>query len=757
MGVLLWLGLVGSATLLWNAEPAAAGSASISGQIMYFSSAEAVPNVAVTIAGLEPVTAETGAGGDYGADTVTDASSSIEPAKQGEQAGAITPFDAAFVLQALVGMKDLDDYELLACDVTGDGTVSALDAAHILRFTSGLLDRFAAAAACESDWIFVPEAAPAVNQLSHWPALASGSCARGRIEYDPLLASVSDQDFTAILIGDCSGSWRVEQSPSATSTPTSTVLPTAPPTATLLPSATPTWTHSPSLTPTPTETPSETPTFTPTPTETPTETPSFTPTRTPSATLTLTPTRTATITRTATNTRTPTVTRTSTRTVTATFTRTFTRTVTLTPTSTQTRTPTSTRSFTRTTSPTITRTPTHTATASPTATAVCANGLSWQLSPAISISTQLGGSLWLADTVTTDTGWGIFWLRDDPGFSSVVRLYYAHVSTAGQITDGPMLIASIPKISWRQRYYMAAWHEDHFGVITAEYAQLYYHNVSKAGTVSGRRVVGPSLLYSSVWDSEADGDIDSYPGGFIAVVEGECAGHSCSYAFKLGPTGTQTAFANLVDFDLTHQFYPRAQYDGSGFALLSVKDIKIATGGVMTKYWQENGQMRPHVKVVPSKEYNWDEFPDLAWNGDHFAAVWTENAIRQHGANWQIRFATFHRNGTGGTVIADRVLHGPGEKSNHRWTTRVHASGADWVVHYARRLANGTNEAVFEVRDSDGSLRATTAPFELTADALGSSPHSVPGSERTLGVVRGSNGVTESEVAFHFLDPPTCQ
>lgn len=364
--------------------------------------------------------------------------------------------------------------------------------------------------------------------------------------------------------------------------------------------------------------------------------------------------------------------------------------------------------------------------------------------------------MWLTDTVTTDDGWGIFWLRDDPGFSSVVRLYYAHVDTNGQITDGPMLIASIPKISWRQRYYMAAWHEDHFGVLTAEYAQLYYHSVSKAGVVSGRRIVGPSLLYSSVWDSEADGDIDSYPDGFVAVVEGECSGHSCSYAFKLSPTGTQTAFANLVDFDVTHQFYPRAQYDGSGFALLSVKDIQIATGGVMTKYWEANGQMRPHVKVAPAKQYNWDEFPDLAWNGDHFGAVWTENATRVHGANWQIRMATFRRSGTGGTLIADTVLHGPDEKSHHRWTTRVHASGDDWVVHYARRLPNGANQAVFEVRDSDGGLRTSIAPFDLSADALGSSPHSLPGLERTIGVVRGSNGVTSTDVVFYFLDPPTC-
>lgn len=176
----------------------------------------------------------------------------------------------------------------------------------------------------------------------------------------------------------------------------------------------------------------------------------------------------------------------------------------------------------------------------------------------------------------------------------------------------------------------------------------------------------------------------------------------------------------------------------------------------MTKYWQSNGQMRPHIKVAAAKQYNWDEFPDLGWNGDHFATVWTENAIRQHGPNWQIRFATFRRDGLGGSLIADQVLDGPGEKSNHRWTTRIHPSGADWLVHYARRLSSGANRAVFEVRDSGGAKRIAIEPFDLTADALGSSPHPHAGQERTVGVVRGDNGVSETTVQFYLLDPPAC-
>lgn len=772
--------------LLSPAIPAAAEDALISGQIMYYGTAEAVPNASVVVGGNEPMIIETGADGVYDASQASQSAVTVEPVKNGDYAGAISPFDASRVLQAVVGLNELDELHTIACDVTGDGTVSALDAAHILRFSIGSLDRFAAADACDSDWVFVPAAEPAANQQTQTPDLEGDSCVRGGIRYDPLDGNATGQNFIAILIGDCSGNWNGEEiedpaTPTAepTATPTFTVLPTntAVPTSTFTLPPTATFTIPPSQTPTavPTATSTSAPSQTPVPSATFTASPSQTSTAVPSATLTQTPTRTPTSTpsrtstptatpsRTGTPTRTHTPTRTSTSTVTPTRTpsntrtQTSTRTPTITLTPTLTRTSTATRTHTPTQTPTVTRTPTFTATSSPTPTQSCPNGSSWQISQGIPISTQLGGSLWLADTVTTDNGWGLFWLRDDPGFSNVARLYYAHVDVSGDVTHGPMLIASIPKITWRQRYYMAAWHEDHFAVITAEYASLYYHTVTKSGAVSGRHIVGPTLLYSSVWDSEADGNIDGYPGGFVAVVEGECSGHSCSYGFKLDPSGDETAFVNLVDFDLTHQFYPRVASDGSGFALLSVKDIQINTGGVMTKYWQANGQMKPHVKVVPTKQYNWDEFPDLAFNGDHFAAIWTENAIRQHGANWQIRFATFDRDSSGGNVISDRVLHGPGEKSLHRWTTRVHASGNDWLVHYARRTASGANQAVFEILDSAATTRASMTPFTLTADALGSSPHTLPGMERTVGVVRGDNGVAESQVTFYFVDAPTCQ
>jgi hypothetical protein len=54
--------------------------------------------------------------------------------------------------------------------------------------------------------------------------------------------------------------------------------------------------------------------------------------------------------------------------------------------------------------------------------------------------------------VPTASGWGIFWLRQDPGASQYARLYYAHVDFMGQLTRAPMAVTDIPKIAFRDRH-----------------------------------------------------------------------------------------------------------------------------------------------------------------------------------------------------------------------------------------------------------------------------------------------------------------
>ncbi len=722
-------------------------SPGVAGTVRYYSTAGVVPDVVVRLSGTGQITTSTDAGGAYAVTAPGSGGWEVEPGKTGGLNGAVSALDASWVLQAVVGIRQLTANQALACDVTGDGTVSPLDAARILQLVAGMRSRFPVAETCGSDWVFVPVPASVPHQHIVAPQMAP-MCSPGAIAYDELPTPVDAQDFLALVFGDCTGNWQ----PSAPPPPTNTSVPpaasaTATTSATRTPQATPTAATTPTTSATATRTGS--------PTRTATSSASATATRTPIATAT--PSRTATATRTATSsaaptaTWTPLATSTQTRTVTASRTITATRTNTLSPTVTHTVPGTPTRTGTR------TATPTTTFTRSPTPTVTCAHGLAWNVSPPVLISAQSGGNLWLAKSVPTDFGWGLFWLRQDPDASNSARLYYAHVNFDGQITVGPLLVISVPKIPFRGHYYFVAWNQDHYGLLTANQATLYYRNLSLDGVLSAQKVIPVPLFVSTQFDQESDGDLDAFPDGFLGVVEGECAGHSCSYAYKLDRDGNPlTSPINLVDFDFTHQFYPRAAFDGAGFAILSVKDIQISGGGVMTKYLPLTGAISSHAKVVPAKEYLWDEFPDLAWNGDHFAAIWTENSARSGTAPWQIHFASFRRTKPASTLLADRVIDVVAQKTNQRWTTQVHAVGADWVAQYASRAADNSIVAIYELLGSDAQTRAALEPFTLSADALGSSPHFAAGHVGTLGIARGSNLGPSTELTFQTLPPPAC-
>ena len=163
-----------------------------------------------------------------------------------------------------------------------------------------------------------------------------------------------------------------------------------------------------------------------------------------------------------------------------------------------------------------------------------------------------------------------------------------------------------------------------------------------------------------------------------------------------------------------------------------------------------------NAKVVPNKQYLWDEFPDIAFNGDHFAALWTENSARSDTAPWQIHFATFRRTKTASTYIADRVIDVDAQKTNQRWTTQVHAVGGSWVAQYASRATDGSLVAVYDLLGDDAQTNFEIQPFPLTADALGSSPHYVDGHVGELGIARGSNLSQGSQITFQTLPPPAC-
>ena len=184
------------------------GARGVRGRVTYYASGVAVPGVRVRLRGAGIALAVTQGGGDYRVDELAAGDWTVEPQMSTDAAkGAIGALDAAVILRASSGALPLDAERRVACDVTGNGSVSPLDAARILQLLVGDIGRLPAAELCGSDFVFFPAAAAATNQEVRAPELDFGGCQAGAISYAPLVGQVGGQNFHAALIGDCSGNW----------------------------------------------------------------------------------------------------------------------------------------------------------------------------------------------------------------------------------------------------------------------------------------------------------------------------------------------------------------------------------------------------------------------------------------------------------------------------------------------------------------------------------------------------------------------
>ncbi len=181
----------------------------VSGMVRYATSLSPVPGVAIQAFGPTNESDNTNGSGTYDLGSMESAPWLLEPVKQGGVgSGIISPLDASHVLQEVVGLRTFTSAQQLACDVTGDGEISALDASRILQRSLGGSTPFPAAANCGSDWLFEPNAASAPNQTQIQPLLENGTtCRRGAIQFNPLTGQPDGQDFTAIVVGDCTTNW----------------------------------------------------------------------------------------------------------------------------------------------------------------------------------------------------------------------------------------------------------------------------------------------------------------------------------------------------------------------------------------------------------------------------------------------------------------------------------------------------------------------------------------------------------------------
>lgn len=145
--------------------------------VTYFTDGVAVPDVAITAAGVK---ATTGADGKASLTGITRADVTVLVSKDG-YSDTVEAYDAVLVLQhsAKKLTTPLDASQLIAGDVDGNGDVDEVDASLILKKYAGLIDFFPA-----GSWKFEPSSRT-VN----------------------LTSNVTDVTFTAIMVGDVDGSW----------------------------------------------------------------------------------------------------------------------------------------------------------------------------------------------------------------------------------------------------------------------------------------------------------------------------------------------------------------------------------------------------------------------------------------------------------------------------------------------------------------------------------------------------------------------
>jgi Cohesin domain/Dockerin type I domain len=126
----------------------------------------------------------------------------VTPSKTGGQNGAVNSFDAARVSQYASGLITFNAAQRAAGDVTGNGSVNSFDAAQVARYAANL---------------------PPYGMTGRWvfsPAIRSYTSS----------INLSDEDYSALLMGEVSGNWTNTGSRAATggSGPETDIIVTAP-------------------------------------------------------------------------------------------------------------------------------------------------------------------------------------------------------------------------------------------------------------------------------------------------------------------------------------------------------------------------------------------------------------------------------------------------------------------------------------------------------------------------------------------------
>ncbi|MFN8489085.1 MAG: cohesin domain-containing protein [Caldilineaceae bacterium] len=165
----------------------------ISGVVTYTNSALPVPGTVISLTGVTKAITVTNAQGQYQVRTNVVGNYLVTVAKTGNQGSAISALDASQVAQCAVGIRPALDCPVLIGDVSGDGQLTAYDAALIARYIVG----FTTPPSKVGQWVFLPatRAYPSLNR------------------------DFANQNYTAYLLGDMTRNWGAPAAQAAVSAP----------------------------------------------------------------------------------------------------------------------------------------------------------------------------------------------------------------------------------------------------------------------------------------------------------------------------------------------------------------------------------------------------------------------------------------------------------------------------------------------------------------------------------------------------------
>ena len=167
----------------------------ISGNIGYLNNNSPVPNVNVNLSGTNYYSEITNGSGNYTFSNIPGGNYILTPNKY-DDLGGLGGTDASRIARYTVGLYSFNYDEMIAADVTMNGTISGTDASRVARYSVNMINYLND---YYTDWVFVSEWIDPWN----WTPIIYNSTR----EYSPLNSDMYNQNFTAIRLGDVTGNW----------------------------------------------------------------------------------------------------------------------------------------------------------------------------------------------------------------------------------------------------------------------------------------------------------------------------------------------------------------------------------------------------------------------------------------------------------------------------------------------------------------------------------------------------------------------